>query len=358
MKIAIKINLILLFLILTVTCSEDHNNNAERISIPITVQVAEKTTFIDKLEYTGIIRPIKEMKLMSDIPGKVSRLYVDEGSNVRKGQLLAEMDTEKLKLILDQAVAGQRMAEANFNSAKRDWERFEKLRSEDAVSEQQAEKISLAYKSALARLEQAEASLKIAQHNYNVSIIKAPFSGIISKKYVEEGDMINPQMSMGGAAAVFSIINYSKIEVEINVAEKDIKKFKKEMKAILITNTDPDIEYFGKVETINYAADPVSRSFSVKLLFDNKDLKILPNTVGTIDVIFLEKENTFTFPLTTLIESQYVFTVKNNQAVRKKVNVGLKSETAVETLDGVSVGDSVITKGSYVIKEGSFVIVK
>jgi RND family efflux transporter MFP subunit len=271
------------------------------------------------------------------------------------------MDTKTIRLRLAQAKAGLSVAKARRNSAKRDWERFERLRGEEAVSEQQAEKITLAYEAAQAQMQQAEAALNIAFHSAEVSMIRAPFDGIISAKYVDEGDMINPQMSMGGKMAVFSIMDYSKIEIKIEVAERHIKRLKKGMKALLKTNTDPDKVYTGLVSAINYAADPMSRSFSVKVVFDNADFQLLPNTVGEVSIILFEKpdtySDTYSFPLTTLIEDQFVYTVEEGKAVRNEVRVGHFSETNIEVSEGISAGDTVITKGSYALREGSRILI-
>lgn len=345
-------------LFILAACGDNSNNQVESIAVPVQIQIAQKGIYSEQLNYSGILKPIKEMKLMSDIPGKVYKLYVDEGAVVKKGQLLAEMDTKTIRLRLAQAKAGLSVAKAQYNSAKRDWERFDRLRGEEAVSQHQAEKVTLAYETAQAQMQQAEAALNIAHHSAEVSMIKAPFDGIISAKYVEIGDMINPQMSMGGKVAVFSIMDYSKIEVKIEVAERQIKKFKKGMKALLKTNTDVDRVYTGMVSAINYAADPMSRSFSVKVVFDNSDFQLLPNTVSEVGVVIFEKPDTYSFPLTTLVENQFIFTVKDGKSVQNKVQVGRRSETNVEIISGISEGDSVITRGSYALRANSRVIIE
>jgi len=339
-------------------CDNKVQDSVESIAIPVKVEVAEKTSYTEQLSYTGILRPIKEMKLMSEIPGKVSKIYVDEGAKVVRGQLLAEMDVETIKLHLAQAEAGLSVATASLNSAKKDWERFQKLSEEEAVSQMQSDKVTLGYEAAQAQLKQAEAAYNMALHSSNVSMIRAPFSGVISAQYVEEGDFLNPQMSMGGVAAVFSIMDYSKIEVKIEVDERHIKSISNGMKALLRTNTEPNKVYQGRVITVNHAADPISRSFSVKVKFDNSNYELLPNTVGEINVILLEKPNTFSFPLTTLIEDQFVYTVKGGKAVRNKVRVGHLSETNIEITEGIAIGDTVIIKGSYALRADSRVIIE
>jgi len=360
MKNRIQKIIIMLFLSLwmLIGCNDRNDKNVESIAIPVIIQVAEKTTYVKQLTYTGILRPTKEMKLMSDIPGKVWKIYVDEGAKVVKGQLLAEMDVETINLRLAQAEAGLNVAKANLNSAKKDWERFQKLNEEEAVSQMQSDKVKLGYEAALAQLKQAKAGYNMAKHSADVSMIRAPFKGVISAQYVEEGDFLNPQMSMGGAAAVFSIMDYSKIEVKIEVDERHIKSISKGMKALLSTNTEPNKVYQGRVITVNHAADPISRSFTVKVKFDNSNYELLPNTVGEINVVLLEKPNTFSFPLTTLIEDQFVYTVKGSKAVRNKVRVGHLSETNIEVTEGIAVGDTVIVKGSYALRADSRVIIE
>jgi len=118
---------------------------------------------------------------------------------VAKGQLLAELETESIRLQLKQAQAAVAVAEAAHADALRNKERMDRLIKENAVSEQQREKVQLAYDSAAAQLEQARAGLNLAQHALDISIMRAPFSGIIASKNAEVGDVINPMMA--GSAA-------------------------------------------------------------------------------------------------------------------------------------------------------------
>ena len=158
----------LLLVFLACSGRGDTQNQYEKL-LPEVEVVEIKPGTISHIEYlTGDIKPIKEAYLSPDVAGKIERIYVDIGDRVKAGQLLVKLDTRNAELAVEQAQAALHVAQANFDDARRNWERMKSLYKEGAVSTQQYEKVSLAYKSAKAQLEQAKAGLDMARHNLKV----------------------------------------------------------------------------------------------------------------------------------------------------------------------------------------------
>ena len=181
---------------------------------PVKVYRVKAQRVSDKLYYTGLIEAWKEINITPDVGGKMAAIHVEEGDRVREGQLLAELDTRAIRLQLDQAKAGVAVTEANYKDAKRNRDRMERLSREKAVSEQQYEKIKLAFEAAEAQLQQATAALNLADHQLEVALMKAPFNGVIAAKYIEVGDIINPMM---GGPGVMTLVDFYRIKITIDL---------------------------------------------------------------------------------------------------------------------------------------------
>jgi len=234
---------------------------------------------------------------------------------------------------------------------------MDRLIKENAVSEQQREKIQLAYDAAAAQLEQARAGLNLAQHALDVSLMKAPFSGVIASKNAEVGDVINPMMGGvgGGAGGVLTLMDYSRIKLVVAISSEDIGRIRKGQEAILRVAAFPGRDFRGSVRVVNLTADPLSKKFGVEAVFDNSDAALRPGTFGDLVFEVQSHENALVVPQQAILENAYVFVVEGVKAVRKNVTFGIQNTTMVEILSGLAEGDAVVVDGNYGLEEGSAV---
>lgn len=349
---------ILVFLIIFTSCRkrESSSKEFEVGATPVKVIKASLREISHKLSYTGTLEAWNKIDIIPDIAGKVAKIYVEVGDYVKKGQLLAELDTRSIRLQLKQAEAALEVAKANYEDAKRNMERMRKLLEKKAISTQQYEKVKLAYDAAEAQLRQAQATVNLVKHNLEVSIMKAPFSGIITSKNAEVGDVINPMMGgFSPTKGVLTLMDFSKIKVNLHVPQSDIGKIKKGQKAILKVDAYPDKRFQGYVHLVNLAADPVSKTFLVQVVFDNPDLLLKPGIFGEISIITETHSNTIVIPEKAVIDEHYVFIVKNGKAKKKNIEIGLRSEDELEIIKGVKEGEYVIVEGNYGLEDGASV---
>jgi RND family efflux transporter MFP subunit len=323
---------------------------------PVKVFKVIKQRISEKLFYTGTIEARQSINITPDVGGKIDRIYVNEGERVSKGQLLAELDTRSIRLQLEQAEAAQAVAQANFNNAKTNWERMERLYKEKAVSEQQYEQVKLGYDSARAQLDQAQAAVNLAKHSLDVSIMRAPFSGVVASKNAEVGDVINPLMggfSPGSGGGVLTLVDFSRIKIRVEVSGSDIPLIRKGQETILQVPTIPGREFRGTVQVVNLAADPQTKKFGVEVAVDNPDLVLRPGTFGQIILEVETHENALAVPQKAVLENTHVFIARDGKAMRKEVTQGLQNSTVVEILSGVEEGDLVITEGNFGLEDGA-----
>jgi RND family efflux transporter MFP subunit len=324
---------------------------------PVKVFKVRRERITEKIAYTGTLEAWTKINITPEVGGKIARIYVEEGDRVAQGQVLAELETESVRLQLKQAEAGVAVAEASYNDALRNKERMDRLIKENAVSEMQVEKNKLAYDAAAAQLEQARAGLNLAKHALDVSIMKAPFAGVVASKNAEVGDVINPMMGGfgGGAGGVLTLMDYSKVKIDVAVSSEDIGRIRKGQEAVLRVGSVPGRDFRGSVRVVNLTADPMSKKFGVEVAFDNPEAVLRPGTFGNLVFEVQSRANALVVPQIAVLENTYVFVAEGGKAVRKNVTLGLQNTTMVEILDGLAEGAPVIVEGNFGLEDGAAV---
>jgi RND family efflux transporter MFP subunit len=328
-------------------------------STPVSVFVVKKQRIAEKLTFTGVIEAWKKINITPDIGGKISKIHVEEGDWVEKDQLLAELDTRAIRLQLEQANAALAVARANHKDAEKNLERLERLSREKAVSDQQFEKVKLAFEAAAAQLQQAQAAVNLAQHQVDVSIMEAPFRGVVASRNAEVGDVINPMM--GGyspTSGVMTIMDFSEVKIEIEVSQKDVVRIRKGQNALLRISAFPDRLFQGKISIVNQTADPMSKKFRVKVKAPNSEMILRPNTFGEVVIEVDVRPDALVIPQNALLENSFVYVAQGNKAVKKDVTVGLQNTLFLEILEGLDEGERVIVQGNYGLEDGVEIEVK
>lgn len=325
---------------------------------PVKVFKVRRDRITEKIAYTGTLEARTKINITPEVGGKIARIHVQAGDRVAKDQLLAELETESIRLQLQQAEAAVAVAEAAYADARRNKERMDRLIKEEAVSEQQREKVQLAFDAAAAQLEQARAGLNLARHALDVSLMKAPFAGVIASKNAEVGDVINPMMGGGfggGSGGVLTLMDYSQIKINVAVSPEDIGRIRRGQEAVLRVAALPGRDFRGSVNVVNLTADPLSKKFQVEVLVDNPDGALRPGTFGDLVFEVQSHENALVVPQIAVLENAYVFVVESGKAVRKNVALGIQNATMIEILDGLAQGDAVVVEGNFGLEEGTAV---
>jgi RND family efflux transporter MFP subunit len=339
------------------TCSEDQSSeNPEdwvRKAVPVKVDTARTSTFVNTLSYNGSLLAIQTARIIPEMPGKIEGLYVQIGDFVKKGTPLVQMDVSTLKLQQKQAKAGAEVASANLMDAQKNWERAQTLRTENAVSQQQLEKMRLGLEAAQAQMQQASAGLDLLNMQLNKATLSAPFSGVITQRGFNQGDLFSPAAMM----PVFTLQDVSRIKIELQITSQEINLIQKGQHAFL------EVDYLenpipGTVTLVGVAADPMSKTFFVECQFDNSKGELSAGTFGAVRIAIDEIENVMVVPKNSVIEKSHVFVVIDNHAYRRGVQVVRESQNEVVISSGLNENEIYVTKGAFILADSSLVQVE
>ncbi|MDD8032079.1 MAG: efflux RND transporter periplasmic adaptor subunit [Acidobacteriota bacterium] len=354
-KFTILMAVIFGFMLSFVSCLQEKPEDKSATEVvPVTITEVVRKDLKRSLQLTGDIEPWKQVGVVPNISGKVTRIYVQEGDQVRQGQLLAELDTEALRLQLEQAKAAVSVAQANYQDAKRNKERMDKLLKENAISEQQHEKIRLALEAAQTQLKQAEEALNLVQYQLDVSMMRAPFSGLITGKYINEGEAINPMMP--GGPGVVTLMDMSSVKIKVNVPERNFREIHPGLKSLIRVDAYPDEVFEGEVFIVNPSANPVTRSFETQVKVPNPQSKLKAGMFARVEIVVEEKAEALTIPADAILEEDdknYVFVVANSQAAKRQVKTGLQEKDLIEVLSGLQEGEKIVYVGKEMLNDGS-----
>lgn len=346
-----RLCLFLLCHILAVSCTQGGHRESEtrkEVLFPVRADVVKKGPIERALTFVGNIEAIEKSTITPHGSGKVAKLYANAGDRVKKGQILAELDSRHLRLELERARAGLDIARLNMEEARNNFERMKRLFEEAAVTAQQFEKAKFAFETATAQLHAAEAAVRLLEHELDLTVMRAPFDGIVAKRLVEEGDFVNP--AMGGV--VFILLDTSRVKLELDVSEQDLPFIRKGQRAILTLPSAPGRSFEGVITRINHVADPVSKTFKVRTEFENHAGELKTGLFAEVRVIVEARAETLLVRKEALI-GDTIFVVDNGVARRRKVKKGIEGPTLVEVKEGLREGEVYIFEGAIGLKEGS-----
>jgi len=336
----IKKNLVI-FVIIAVFmfgCSQEEDQKTQNIEPGgeplVEVSKATKSTINATLTYSGKVKAEMAIDLAPELSMQVLSIDVAEGDWVKKGQTLATMDTTKLF-----------QARIQYKDASKNFERMKALRKSEYVEEQKFEQVKTAYETAKLNYEYIK----------NNTIIKAPFAGYITDKTKKEGEYYIAMLPMAtGNPSLFRLVNLNELKVEINISDKDISKIKAEQNANIKIEGIPDKIFGGKVTFVSAEADPYSGLFRCYVKIKHPGKIVKPNMFARVEIIIDSSSNATVIPQIALIDSQYVFLVKDNIVHKKKVKVGIMNNKNLELInDAVHPGDKVVIKGNVGLKNNS-----
>ncbi|MCY4778872.1 efflux RND transporter periplasmic adaptor subunit [Sphingobacterium sp. UT-1RO-CII-1] len=286
----------------------------------------------------GIFMPKQEVKISSETAGKVIRVLVEEGATVRAGQTLAIVDGDKQNVNVSNA-------QAVFNNAQAELERFESAFSTGGVTKQQLDQVKL-------QLENAKNNLKSAQLTASDVNIVASFAGVVNKRNIEPGSYVAPGQEL------FEIVNISTLKLRVPVDEKNITQVQLGQTIKIETAVLPDTSFVGRVIFIAPKAD-ASLNFPVDLeVSTGKDNLLKAGMYATASFGDVAETAVLVIPRNAFvgsISSNQVFIVEKGKAVLKNAVAGRSFGDYIEVSSGLTAGDQVIVSGQINLLDGNAV---
>lgn len=335
-------------------------------TVPVQVAEARLTNLQRVLELTGDIQPAAVVDVHPKIGGEIiEKMCVETGDYVKKGELIAVLDDDAVKAQLEEAQtglaaaeAGLKQSEANLELLEKDRQRIQLLYQAGAASQQELDHINAQYKAAVesrklatAQIAKAKAVLNQLQVLYREYSLRAPISGFIAARYVEEGNRANP------AQPVVRISQEDELKVTGSVTEKDFPRLKKGMKAEITVDAFPGKVFEGMVSVISPTIDPATRTAEIEIRITNKKYELRSGMFARIK-LYLGEEKALTVPTVALNKmpgtgSYYVYIVKANKAILKNVKTGITQDNLTEIIDGLTEKELVVTRGQNRLYNGA-----
>ena len=303
----------------------------------------EKAATADRTSrYSGTVEEENGSFLSFAVGGTVSRVLVDEGDRVGKGQLIATLDTEQL-------THNHTSAQAALAQAEDTYRRMEELHGKGSLPE-------IKWVEAQTALQRARASEQMARKQLADCRLYAPFSGVISKKFAEKGQ------NVGAGTQIAKLVAVGRMKVKISVPESEMAQISVGQKADVTIEAIGGASMQATVTEKGVAADPLSRSYDVKLSLPKADRKLLPGMVA--DVALRGGNTSMACILPAHIvqiderNNEFVWLAVGGKAVKRIVTVGGFTADGVTVTGGLADGDMVITAGAQKVSEGMRVEIK
>jgi RND family efflux transporter MFP subunit len=293
-------------------------------------------TFHEYINLPVIVNPFREASLGLVTGGRVTKLFVDKGDRVIEGQVLLETETEMLSASLE-------MVKANLEFQKSEFARNRQLFDAGNISPAvfDAAKLALAL---------AQSQFDIAKKQFDDATLEAPFSGVITMRKTEIGDVLGP------GTPAFRIIDIDRVKVQAGIPEKYIGGFKAGNRVLIRFDSIPGREFEGKINYIAPEASSSIRTFPAEMVVENRQGLIKAGIMGNAQILKKVHPDAVMVPLNAVIQTQngrVAFVLRqDNTAEERTVEVGPASELMIKIEKGISPGDRVIVKGQHQIANG------
>lgn len=329
-----------------VACGQDENDGQatedEEEITPVPVEIGTPTRGDIFAVYSGTapIEAFAEADVIAKVSGEVRTILVEEGDDVIRGQVLAQLDGDRLRLELHQA-------EANLRRLQRDHQRNLDLRDKGLLSTGDFDKIKY-------EMEALEASFNLAELELDYTKIRAPIDGVISERFIKLGNTI----SVNDRA--FRVTSFSPLVAYVHVPEREYRHIAKGQIVSIEIDALQDERVIAVVARVSPTVDPATGTFKITIEITDEQRRIKPGMFGRISIVYDKHENVLQVPRSTILEEtgEYsVFVVEDNKAIRKTIQTGYGQSGMIEIVSGLADGDLVITVGQIGLKDDALVTV-
>lgn len=389
---------VFLLLLLLAGCGQQAAEEIESDPVPVRMEKVVTGSISETVSFSGEVTAGSEVQVVPKTAGRIARVAAQVGLEVKKGDLLVELEAQELAVALKQAEAtvemaranlrnaetgglgaqlraGVQQAEANFNNAEATLRRMEMLYQEGAIALQQLEGVRLQHQVARsqyelareqmdlfeqgkgqveilqAQLKQAEAGAEMARLTYGNARITAPVNGMVAMVSAEVGNMASPAMP------VVTLVNMEGVMVEARLTEQTVGLVKTGMMVqVEVPALGEDIS--GEVKEVAPSPLAGTKSYTVRVqISGGPELK--PGMFARLKLAVATSRDAVLVPLTALLEREgqyFAFTVKDGKAVRREVTLGLQDGRFAEILSGFTAGEMVVAVGQQFLSEGTPVL--
>ena len=336
------------------------SGNKKKEEVSFVTEQAQKANISQSVTATGTIEPVTSVTVGTQVSGIVSHLFVDYNSEVKKGQVIAELDKTNLISSLKTAQANKQSVQSNLNYQKANYERYKTLYNKGLISASEYETAQLSYQQAREQLAQAQEEVQRAQTNLGYATITSPIDGIVLSKAVEEGQTVAASFS---TPELFTIAqDLTNMQVVADVDEADIGEVREGNRVTFTVDAYPNDVFDGKVTQVRQEATTTNNvvTYEVVISAPNAELKLKPGLTANVTIFTSELNDVLSVPTKALrytpeketvggrniadVNAKHkVWTMEGNTIKAIAIETGESDGTNTQIISGIAEGQQVIT---------------
>jgi membrane fusion protein (multidrug efflux system) len=308
----------------------------DKVVVPVEVSLVKAGDIAAYLTGTATIEAEEETEVVAKVGGVVQSLLVEEGTTVREGDVLARLDEEKIAVELAQARANLQKLESNFH-------RNEDLHAKNLISTEVFQQAQFEY-------EQQKAAYALAELNLKYTSIRTPIGGVVAERLVKVGNMVLPNQP------VFRVTGLNPLIAVLHVPERQLGRLHPGLKAQLAVDAVEGKMFEGEIGRISPIVDPETGTVKVTIETHDATRQLRPGMFARIKIIYDVHANVLMAPKDAIMSEDReaaVFVVQDSLAVRRPVTIGYTNTTHVEIIEGLALGDTVVTTGKGSLKDST-----
>jgi membrane fusion protein (multidrug efflux system) len=314
------------------------DDKAENAAIPVEVRDPKSGEMLAVYSGTATLEADGEAVVVAKVRGEVKRILVEEGQNVREGQVLAVLDGDQLRLELEQSAA-------NLNKLERDYKRNSDLHDKGLIAESAVDNVK-------SDLDALRASYDIAKLQLSYTDIRAPISGVVSERNIKVGNTIQPN------TVVFKVTDLKPLIAYVHAPERELRLLAAEQPAEIAVDAMPGQVFIGKIARVSPVVDPATGTFKITIEVDDPTSSLKPGMFARVGVVYERRANALQIPRTAIVDNDgqaTVFVVNKDKAEQRDIKTGLANAGFIEVTEGLKKGEQVVVVGQNGLKTGNLV---
>ena len=319
---------------------DESEEEQEAPAIPVETSTAKRGDIFASYSGTAPVEAFADATVIAKVGGEVRKIYVEEGDDVKTGQILAKLDGDRLRL-------EQMQTEANLAKLQRDYSRNVDLIDRGLISAGELEKLRF-------EMEALEATNALAALQLSYADIRAPIDGVVSERFIKVGNTLNVE------APTFQVTSFEPLVSYLHVPEREFRRIAAGQDATLIIDALGGTAFPANVARVSPVVDPMTGTFKITIEVSDPTRRLKPGMFARIGIIYDKHTNALQVPRSALIDevgTTSIFIVEDEVAQRRDVETGFTGAGFVEIISGLTDSDVFVAIGQSGLKDGSKVVV-
>jgi len=316
--------------------SAEESEEDEAPAIPVETSTATRGDIYATYSGTAPVEALADAMVIAKVGGEVREIYIEEGDDVKKGQILARLDGDRLRL-------EQKQTEANLSKLQRDYQRNVDMNERGLISEGDFEKIRF-------EMEALEATNSLAKLQLSYAEIRSPIDGVVSERFIKVGNTLEIEAPAFQVTSLEPLISY------LHVPEREFRRIVPGQHAALVIDALGGDVFQATVARVSPIVDPATGTFKITIEVSDATRRLKPGMFARIGIVHDMHANALQVPRSALIDeigTMSIFVIEDGVAHRRIVETGFSDEGRIEITNGLTETDVFVAVGQGGLKEGS-----